>query len=44
MNDTFGTITQTFSKNNMKNKNTCVLELVMFYDMRHNNTMIYFRV
>ena len=30
MNDTFGTITQPFNMNTIKEKNTCILELVIF--------------
>ena len=38
MNDKFGTTTQPAIKNVTKNNNTCVLELVMFYETRHKNT------
>ena len=44
MNDTFGTLTQPFIINTMKKNNTCVLELVMFCDMRHKNSTRAFRV
>ena len=37
MNYTFGKTTQPIIRNNMKNKNTCVLALVMFYETRHKN-------
>ena len=33
-----------FIKNNMKNNNTCVLALVMFYETRHKNAIKYFSV
>ena len=33
-----------FTKNTMKNNNTCVLALVMFYEKRHKNATKYFRV
>ena len=42
MNYTFGTITQNFIKNVMKNNNTCVLLLVMFYETRRKNETKYF--
>ena len=44
MNYTFGTITQNFIKNVMKNNNTCVLALVMFHETRHKKAMKAFRV
>ena len=44
MNDTFGTITQTFIKNNMEKNNNRVLELVIFYETRHKNVTKYFIV
>ena len=44
MNDTFGTIIQPFIKNTTKNKNTRVLELVMFYEARYKNAKQYSRV
>ena len=37
MNDMFGTITQPFIRNTIKNNNTFVLELLMFYETRHKN-------
>ena len=36
-NDTFGTTTQPFIKNTIKNKNSCVLALLIFYETRHKN-------
>ena len=44
MNDTFGTLAQTFIRNTIKKKNTCVLTLVMFCETRHKNATKYFRV
>ena len=35
MNDTYGKITQPFITNTMKNNNTYILALVMFYEARH---------
>ena len=43
MNDIFGTITQVFIKNTIKN-NTCVLTLVIYYETIHKNSMEYFKV
>ena len=44
MNDTFGTIMHPFILKTMKNKNTYVLALVMFYETRHKNKTKAFRV
>ena len=44
MNDTFGTTTQTLTRNNTEKKNTCVLSLVMSYETRHKNTIELFKV
>ena len=35
MNNTVGNVTQPSIKNVMTKKNTCVLELIIFYDMRY---------
>ena len=43
MNDKFVTITQPFIENIVE-KNTCVLELVMFYETRRKNAAKVFRV
>ena len=43
MNDTFGTTTQPLIGNTTKKKNTCVLALVMSYEMSNKNTMKLFK-
>ena len=43
MNDRFGTLTQTFIGNTIKNNN-CVLAIVMFYETSHKNATKYFRM
>ena len=37
-------MTPPFIRNTTKKKNTCVLALVMFYDMRNNNATKAFRM
>ena len=44
MNDTFGTLTKPFIRNNMKNNNTRVIALVTFCETRHKNSTKAFRV
>ena len=41
---TFGEITQPFIKTKLSNKNTSLLELIMFYETRGDNPKKYFRV
>ena len=41
---TFGEITQPFIKSTLAEKNTIVLELIMFYEIRSDNPEKYFRV